>query len=71
MLVMVKELRDSRLRRSAETHLPSHLHTNFRIGGDVVYLRLVRNTAIDTNIPFTFVKNKREKIYIPDREVYM
>ena len=70
-LVMVRELGDHRLKRSTESLLPSHLHTNFRIGGDVVSLRLVRNAAIDTNISFTFVKNKREKIYIPDREVYI
>ena len=68
-LVLVKELRGSRTVRSTESALPRLLHTQFRVDGETVSLRLVRNTDIDTNVPFTFAKNKHEKVYVPDREV--
>lgn len=68
-LVLVKELRGRRMRRSTESSLPSLLHTQFVVAGETVSLRLVRNTDIDTNVTFTFAKKKHEKVYIPDREV--
>ena len=68
-LVLVKELSGSRMRRSAESTLPRYLHMKFSVGGETMTLQLVRNTDIDTNIPFTFAGNKEKKVYIPDREV--
>ena len=68
-LVLVKELRGSRNRRSSESALPRLLHTQFTVAGERVSLRLVRNTDIDTNVPFTFANKKHEKVYVLDREV--
>ena len=68
-LVLVKELRGVRMRRSAEWTLPRYLHMQFSVAGETVTLQLVRNTDIDTNIPFTFAGNKDKTTYIPDRNV--
>ena len=68
-LVLVRELRRGRATRSTESRLPSLLQTQFRVGGEAVSLRLVRNTHIDTNVPFTFADKKHGKVFVPDREV--
>ena len=68
-LVLVRDLRRGRATRSTQSRLPSLLQTQFRVGGEAVSLRLVRNTHIDTNVPFTFADKKHGKVYVPDREV--
>ncbi|KAI0220634.1 hypothetical protein LSAT2_027880 [Lamellibrachia satsuma] len=68
-LVLVKELRGGRVRRSDEWTLPRYLHMQFSVAGETVTLQLVRNTDIDTNIPFTFAGNKDKTVYIPERNV--
>ncbi|KAI0232830.1 hypothetical protein LSAT2_016875, partial [Lamellibrachia satsuma] len=67
-LVLVKELRSSRLRRSTESTLRRHLHVQFNVAGERLTLQLARNTDIDTNVPFSFANNKHEKIYVPDEK---
>ena len=68
-LVLVTERRGGRATRSTKSRLPSLLQTQFRVAGEAVSLRLVRNARIDTNVPFTFADKKHGKVFVPDRQV--
>ncbi|KAI0234481.1 hypothetical protein LSAT2_015251 [Lamellibrachia satsuma] len=68
-LVYVKELEVGRQRRSTSPQLlPHFLYFQFNVGEHTVKLRLVRNTDIFINVPFTFAGKKREKLFLPDRQ---
>ena len=62
-LVLVKELRGGRVRRSTESTLPRFLHMQFSVAGESVNLQLERNTDIERSVRLSFA-NKNKKTYI-------
>ena len=69
-LVLVKELRGGRVRRSTESTLTRHIHVQFTVAGDRVTLQLALNTDVDTNVHFRFASNTHEQVYVTHDKVY-